>query len=163
MSLSLFSSFIFLSNPFLSRIDKSALGLGVSVGLKPSYVFAISFSSLLSWTVLLASKSFPERSYIILYFFNESSKYSNISSVHWNFSLFSISISASHPDFFFLLGGTIKFCLSTKISVFSQDAACYFLLLTRMCTCKKITPAKRVISPGAFLWGERRDSPPRQY
>ena len=47
--------------------------------------------------------------------------------------------------------------------VFSGYVVCYFLLLTRMYTCEKILSARRVISPGVFIRGGIRDSPPRRY
>ena len=119
--MSLFSSFVFPSNSFFSWIDKSTLGLaGISIGPKPSYLFAISFRWLQYRTVLSSSKSFSEKPHITLYHFSESSNYTTISSVHWNFSLFSLLVSISVPHvFFFLLGGSLKFLLSTKICTFS--------------------------------------------
>ena len=151
---------------FLSWIDKSALGLAaVSIGLKPSYFVAISIRSSLYGKVFTGSKSFQEKSHITLYLFSECIKYSTISSVHWNFSLFSLSVSVSLSySFFFLLGGSLKFWLSTKnFHVFSQHVVCYFLLLTRMCTCETITSTRQAISPGGFIWGERWDNPSGRY
>ena len=47
--------------------------------------------------------------------------------------------------------------------VFSHHVVCYFLLITHIRTCKKITLARQVISPGVFIWGKRRHSSPRRY
>ena len=134
--MSLFSSFIFPSNSFLSWINKSALGLaGVWTGLILSCYFGISFRCLLYWTILSVSKSFPDNPPITLYLFSESRKYSTISSVPWNVFLFSLSVSVSLPYAFFLF--TWKF---HKILAFHQSfhvfscLVVYFLLLKRMLT-----------------------------
>ena len=136
MSVSVFSSFIFPSNSFLSWINKSALGLaGVWTGLILSCYFGISCRCLLYWTILSASESFPENPPITLYLFSESRKYSTISSVPWNIFLFSLSVSVSLPYAFFF---TWKFhkilAFRQSFHVFSCHVV-YFLLLTRMLTC----------------------------
>ena len=99
--MSLFSSFIFPPNSFLSWINKSALGLaGVWTGLILSCYFGISFRCLLYWAILSTLKSFPDNPPIAFYLFSESRKYS-ISSVPWNVFLFSLSVSVSIPYAFF--------------------------------------------------------------
>ena len=92
--------FYFLLKSFICWI--SSWLVEVSFGLKLSYFFAISFRSLLYWTVLSTSKFFPEKWHFTLYLYGESSKYSTISLVHWNFSLFSLSVSVSVLYIFFL-------------------------------------------------------------
>ena len=119
--MNLFSSFIFPSNSFLSWINKSALGLaGVWTGLILSCYFGISLRCLLYWTILSASKSFPENPPITLYLFSESSKIQL--SLHPPETSFFFSyqfLFLSHTLFFFLLESSIKFWLSTKVSSFS--------------------------------------------
>ena len=144
--MSLFSSFIFPTNSFLSWIDKSFLGLArVSIGTKPSYFFRY---------FLAAIKSFPEKSHITyLYLFSQSSKYSTISSVHRSFLFTSFCFT---PMFFFLFASRFH---STCIVC----SVCYFSLLTCMCSQEQITSARQVTLPGALIWGKTRDSSSRRY
>ena len=118
----LFSSFIYPSNSFLSWINKSTLGLAGVWTFILSYFFAISFSRLLYWTVLLTSKFFPENSHITLYLFSESKKYSTISAVHWNVFLFSLWVSVSLPYVFFLFASRLQKVLAfyQSFDVFSR-------------------------------------------
>lgn len=106
-----------------------------------------------------------QKSYILLYYlFRESSKYSTILSVHWNFFLFFISFCFS-PISFFLFAWRFHNVLAfhQSFQVFSRYVVCYFLLLIPMRTFEKITLASQAISLWVFIWGEKIDSPPRQY
>ena len=165
--MSLFSSFIFPSNSFLSWNDKSALGLaGVSIGPKLSYFFAISFRNLLYWIKVCRHQSPFQKSHTLLYNFVV-----NLVSIEpslWSTEtcLFFVYQFLFHSHIIFFLF-TLRFLkvlvFHQNFHVFSRHVVCYFLLLTSMCICEKITSARRIISPGAFIWGERRDSPPARY
>ena len=114
--MSLFSSFIFPTNSFLSWIDKSFLGLArVSIGTKPSYFFRY---------FLAAIKSFPEKSHITyLYLFSQSSKYSTISSAHRSFLFISFCFTPM-CFFFFLLHVFTRHVLSVQSVTFHYWHAC---------------------------------------
>ena len=119
--MSLFSSFIFPSNSFLSWINKSALGLaGVWTGLIVSCYFGISFRCLLYWTILSASKSFPDNhlllcTSIVILGSIQLSLQSPATSFFFPYQFMFLS----HMLFFFLLESSIKLWFSTKVSTFS--------------------------------------------
>ena len=143
MSMSFFSSFIFPSNSYLYWIGKSALGLaGISIGPKPSYFFALSLCSLLS---------FPEKSHITLYLFVLNHLIGSLKLL----SFFFITFRFCHKCFFLFAWRFLKVLASNQNShVFSRHVVCYFLLLTRMWTYEKTTAARQVIWSGTFVWEE---------
>ena len=63
---------------------------------------------------------------------------------------FSVSVSIQYVFFLFAWRFHKVFASHQSFHVFSCYVICYFLLMTRMRTCKNITSARRVISPGAF-------------
>ena len=158
--MSLLTSFIFSADYFLCWIDKSALALaGVSIGPKPSYLSPFLFT--IYWTVLSASKSFPEKSHITLYLFSKSSKHSTISSVHWNFPLFSLLVSVSLSFVFLLFAWRSHEVLAIhqNFHTLSRHVACCSLLLTCMSHSKKLHRQGGLSHLGRFILVERRNSP----
>ena len=123
MSMSLFSSFIFSSNSFLSWIDKSALGLaGVSIGAKLLYFSPFRFAVYCNGQFCRHQSPF-QKSHTLLYTslvnlanIQPSLRFTIISLVFLYQFLF-----LSHMLFYFLLGGSLKFWLSTKILTFSAN------------------------------------------
>ena len=156
--MSLFSSFISPADPFLSKIDKWLVE--VSTGPKPQYFFAFLFTVYCIERFCQHQSPF-EKSHTLL-----DTSLVNLVSIQLSLrstetSFLSFSVSVSLPFSLFAWGFYKVLAFHHSFHVFSYHVACYFSLITRMRTCKKITSPKRVISSGAFIWGERRDSLPR--
>ena len=165
--MNLFSSFIFPSNSFLSWIDKSALGFaGVSVD-QNFHTFSSFLLAVYCTKQFCRHQSPFQKSGVLLYtsMVNLVSIQQFLRSTKASLFFLYQFLFISHMFFSFCLEVPESFGSPPKFHHFQSTCCILFLLLTSMCTCEKSTSARRVISHGAFIWGERRDSapPPRWY
>ena len=160
--MNLFSSFIFPSNSFLSWIDKSALGFaGVSVD-QNFHTFSSFLLAVYCTKQFCRHQSPFQKSGVLLYtsMVNLVSIQQFLRSTKASLFFLYQFLFISHMFFSFCLEVPESFGSPPKFHHFQSTCCILFLLLTSMCTCKKSTSARRVISHGAFICGERRDSPP---
>ena len=160
--MSLFSSFIFPSNPFLSGIDKSALGLEFQLDQNIHTFSAFHFTVYCTEQFCQHQSRF-QNSDTLLYT-------SMVNLVRIQQSLLSTETSPfflyqflflSHMFFSFAWRFLKVLALHQNFIFFSQHVVIFYL--GHACAHAKKALARRVILHAALIWGERRDSPPRRY
>ena len=160
--MSLFSSFIFPSNPFLSWIDKSSLGLEFQLDQNIHTFSAFHFTVYCTEQFCRHQSPF-QNSDTLLYT-------SMVNLVRIQQPLRSTETSPFFLyQFLFLSHMFFSFCLEVpqvlglhqNFIFFSPHVVIFYH--GHACAHAKKALARRVFLHGALIWGERRDSPPRRY